>query len=670
MANILITTLSDTTLRTAIANASAGDTITFDSSLANGTLTLSGGELVIDKALTIDGETNNITIDAAGASRVFNVDDGTSTEVNVVINGLTITGGSVVGDGGGIFNDENLTITDSTISDNQATVGFADGAGIFNDGTLTVTDSTITGNSANDNGGAIYTDDGGTTTISGSVIDGNTSNNDGGGLFNFGTVTITNTDITNNQALSNIYADGGGVAVFGNTTITDSTISGNFAGDDGGGVYVKDVLGNLTITDTTISGNTAGSDGGGVFNFGTTTITDSIITQNEARDEDSTGGGGGIASFGSTGTTSTTVTSSFVAGNANNSDVEFVTQNANSFSSGGNNQIGKGNAIGAFNATGDETGVMPGVTITETDGSTDITEGGDIDTYEVVLDSQPTDEVTVTITPDDQSTTDVMTLTFDETNWNVAQTVTVTAVDDTLIEGDHTSTISHTVTGAIEYDGLTIDDITANITDNSNPLLGTSGNDTLIGGQGNDEIDGLGGDDLIEGRTGDDRLFGNGGSDTVNGQAGDDEIFGGNGIDSLLGGSGNDTVFGDNNADTLIGNEGQDSLLGGNGGDRLAGGFDNDTLDGGAGVDVLIGNDGADSFVLRPGDRNDTINDYDDGTDNFLLDGASVANLTFTQSGVDTVIRYTDPTTLDTEKLATLSNINFTVLDETDFLSI
>jgi peroxidase len=334
--------------------------------------------LTINKSLTIDGGTHNITIDAGGNSRIFHVNDGTSTKVNVVINGLTLSGGDITGDGGGIFNQENLTITNSKITDNiagddgggifnngmltvtnteitdnQATISFADGAGIYNNGTLNVAESIISGNDANDNAGAIYTNDIANTTITDSIIRDNTANNDGGGLFNFGRVTIINTTISNNQGTS-VAADGGGVAVLGTTTITNSTISGNSAGDDGGGIYVKDRVGtrvpSVTITNSTIQENTATSDGGGVFNFGKATINGSVISQNTAPD----GQGSGVASFGSSFTTSTTVTASLIANNTN-SDVDFVTRSTNTFTSGGNNRIGTGNAIAAFNKTGDQT---------------------------------------------------------------------------------------------------------------------------------------------------------------------------------------------------------------------------------------------------------------------------------------------------------------------------
>jgi Ca2+-binding RTX toxin-like protein len=164
--------------------------------------------------------------------------------------------------------------------------------------------------------------------------------------------------------------------------------------------------------------------------------------------------------------------------------------------------------------------------------------------------------------------------------------------------------------------------------------------------------------------------LGSGGNDTVSGESGDDEIFGGAGLDSLVGGIGNDILTGEGGADILEGNDGQDFLLGGNGLDELRGGLNNDTLDGGAGRDLLIGGEGADSFLLRSGDRNDTIQDYVDGTDNFLLEGINFSELFFVQNGADTIIRYTDPTTLTTESLATLVSINATDLDSSDFLTI
>jgi predicted extracellular nuclease len=110
----------------------------------------------------------------------------------------------------------------------------------------------------------------------------------------------------------------------------------------------------------------------------------------------------------------------------------------------------------------------PGVTITQSEGSTNVTEGGTTDTYTVVLKSQPSANVTVNIGPDSQTTTSAAALTFTTANWNVAQTVTVTAVDDQKGESSiHNSSITHTVaSGDANYNGITVATVNANVTDN------------------------------------------------------------------------------------------------------------------------------------------------------------------------------------------------------------
>uniref|UniRef100_UPI00359439CF beta strand repeat-containing protein n=1 Tax=Haliscomenobacter sp. TaxID=2717303 RepID=UPI00359439CF len=111
---------------------------------------------------------------------------------------------------------------------------------------------------------------------------------------------------------------------------------------------------------------------------------------------------------------------------------------------------------------------VAGVTVTQSGGSTNVTEGGATDDYTVVLTSQPTANVTVSITPGTQVTTSpTPSLTFSAANWNTPQTVTVTAVDDAAVEGAHTGTITHTTTSAdTDYNGSSVASVVANITDN------------------------------------------------------------------------------------------------------------------------------------------------------------------------------------------------------------
>ena len=52
------------------------------------------------------------------------------------------------------------------------------------------------------------------------------------------------------------------------------------------------------------------------------------------------------------------------------------------------------------------------------------------------------------------------------------QTVTVTAVDDSAAEGDHLSTITHSASSSdVNYDGISVSDVTANVTDNDNAVV-------------------------------------------------------------------------------------------------------------------------------------------------------------------------------------------------------
>jgi hypothetical protein len=216
-----VTNLSDHdpgSLRDAIATTPAGGTVDFQAGLS-GTITLTTGELAVNKDLTIAGPgADVVTVSGNHASRVFDI----GATFTVDIAGLTIADGSLTnaGYGGGIYNQGALSVTDCTLSGNSAPYS---GGGIGNVGTLTVTDCTLSGNSAP------YS---------------------GGGIGNIGTLTVT-----------------------------DCTLSGNSAGFDGG-VYN---VGTLTVTDCTLSGNSAGYSGGGIANYGTTaTSKNTILAGNTA----------------------------------------------------------------------------------------------------------------------------------------------------------------------------------------------------------------------------------------------------------------------------------------------------------------------------------------------------------------------------------------------------
>ncbi len=126
----------------------------------------------------------------------------------------------------------------------------------------------------------------------------------GGGIRNFGTLTLTNTVVTNNGTLG----EGGGIHNTGGVlTIVASTISSNFAGN-GGGIMNE---GDVSITNSTVSGNFAGL-GGGIQNIGSMTIINSTIAGNSVGSQG--GLGSGIANTGLRTTLINTIVANDTAG--------------------------------------------------------------------------------------------------------------------------------------------------------------------------------------------------------------------------------------------------------------------------------------------------------------------------------------------------------------------
>ncbi|MFQ6026620.1 MAG: beta strand repeat-containing protein [Dehalococcoidia bacterium] len=100
----------------------------------------------------------------------------------------------------------------------------------------------------------------------------------------------------------------------------------------------------------------------------------------------------------------------------------------------------------------------------------EVTEGGATDTYQVCLDSEPTHEVTITASPDSQVNVSPLSVSFPTSDWDTTRTLTVSAVDDLVIEGPHSGTISHTASSSDpNFDGVPVPSVTANITDNDFP---------------------------------------------------------------------------------------------------------------------------------------------------------------------------------------------------------
>ena len=279
--------------------------------------------------LTINGGSNGIIISRSGGTAfpIFKVNSGV-----VALNKLTISNGSGV-EGGGVYNAANLTLTDCVISGNTTTGArplTGGGAGVFNasTGSLTLNRCAVVNNIATGQAG-----------VGASGSGGGGGGLGGGILNNGGTVSITNTTFSGNQAVGGAGGIGGsgccigtGGSGGGNGGVGGSPLApslptaGNFGGGGGGGGNGYNgaaggrfgggggggqaagsgtsggaagfLGGGGGAGSSSVSRNGAGGGGGGVGgaifqNGGSTTIVNATIVNNTA-----TGGAGGTSSNG------------------------------------------------------------------------------------------------------------------------------------------------------------------------------------------------------------------------------------------------------------------------------------------------------------------------------------------------------------------------------------
>ena len=95
-----------------------------------------------------------------------------------------------------------------------------------------------------------------------------------------------------------------------------------------------------------------------------------------------------------------------------------------------------------------------GFTVTQSGGSTGVAETGSTDTFTVSLTAQPATDVVLSVVSGDtgEATVDKAQLTFTNGNWNNAQTVTVTGINDDLDDGNISVTVTLAVVDADSHD--------------------------------------------------------------------------------------------------------------------------------------------------------------------------------------------------------------------------
>ena len=143
-----------------------------------------------------------------------------------------------------------------------------------------------------------------------------------------------------------------------------------------------------------------------------------------------------------------------------------------------------------FTVSDNDTTTAKLVAISQSGGSSTVVEGGATDTYTVLLSAPPAAGQTVTVTPNAVSAIQVAaapaaspdvtfspaSVTFNTTNWNTPQVITLTANNDSVVNSflagsaplnTRVAAIRHTVTsGDAGYSGLQVSDFNCAVTDN------------------------------------------------------------------------------------------------------------------------------------------------------------------------------------------------------------
>ena len=217
--------------------------------------------ITINKDITIDGKGH--TIDAKTLGRIFNIGEG----FTVTLTNATLINGKAT-EGGAIYNDGSLTLSDVKLSDNAAD---SYGGAVFNNGELVVSDSVFDSNdivnrgsaSVDYGGAAIYNWYGGVLTVSGSNFTNNIKNYKNGDRLVGAIATIGDATISDSYFVNNTGRWGGAISTAGYLLAGDDvntlTVSGSTFKENGGlygaGIFVAGS--DFTVSDCVFDKNTA-----------------------------------------------------------------------------------------------------------------------------------------------------------------------------------------------------------------------------------------------------------------------------------------------------------------------------------------------------------------------------------------------------------------------------
>ncbi|WP_304125132.1 hypothetical protein [Methanosphaera cuniculi] len=218
-----------------------------------------------------------ITLNPGNYTIINTINWGNTTQTTKV---LTIIGNGQIIDGENqkyfmqISRDFTIKLENITIQ----RCNKSDGGAIYNNGILNITNSHFNENSAG-NGGVIYNNISAVShvTIINSTFTKNTASYEGGSIYSKALLNITNTNFTQNSA----NLDGGAIYNYGNMNLTNSNFNENNATSEGGAIY--NFYAKVNITNTNFNKNYAKSGGAIYQDLADMNLTNTSFIQNSAQ---------------------------------------------------------------------------------------------------------------------------------------------------------------------------------------------------------------------------------------------------------------------------------------------------------------------------------------------------------------------------------------------------
>ncbi|MDC0246164.1 hypothetical protein OAK27_05850, partial [Acidimicrobiaceae bacterium] len=460
---------------------------TTDNDVAGFTIAQSDGSTTVSESGTTD--TFTIVLNAQPTSDVVLAISSSDTGEATVISTLTFTAANWNSAQNVTVTGANDNIIDGTIT-STITTSIIDA--ITDDNfdsvadqtvSVTTTDDDVAGFTIAQSGGATSVSESGSTDTFTVVLNAQPASNvvlaisssDTGEATVTGTLTFTSGNWNTAQTVTVTGVDDN---IIDGTITSTLTVTVNDGSSDNNFDPVADQTVSVTTTDNDVAGFTIVQSGG------STSVSESGSTDTFTVVLDAQPASNVVLSISSADTGEATVTSSltFTSGNWNTAQTVTVT--------GADDNLVDGTQISTltisivdavtddnFDSVADQTvsatttdNDVAGFTIVQSGGSTSVSESGSTDTFTVVLNAQPNSDVVLSISSSDTGEATVTSsLTFTAANWNSAQTVTVTGVDDNIIDGAITSTLTVAVNDGSSdnnFDSVADQTVSAATTDN------------------------------------------------------------------------------------------------------------------------------------------------------------------------------------------------------------